>query len=161
MLISVPLLNERSSRLPLPDLRVPSSAFRQILPACRARVLRLPGREPQLRWPPKILPACRVRVLRLPGQERGRLGAPIVASKPNDLAGKRPGFRSRSTGGRAICPQGLTATCKDPPEYVNEAGRRNLVCRARRFRDWARYRVGAPGLLSGRKRTSKLVSTEL
>jgi hypothetical protein len=42
----------------------------------------------------KILPACRARVLRLPGQERGRLG-PIVASEPNDLAGKRRGFGSR------------------------------------------------------------------
>jgi hypothetical protein len=76
-----------------PQLRWPA----KILPACRARVLRLAGQEPQLRWPAKILPACRARVLRLAGQERGRLGAPIVASKPNDLAGKRRGFRSHST----------------------------------------------------------------
>jgi putative transposase len=76
----------------------------KILPACRARVLRLPGQEPQLRWPPQILPACRARVLRLPGQERGRLGAPIMASEPNALAGKRRGFGSRKLKIRGARP---------------------------------------------------------
>jgi hypothetical protein len=97
----------------------------KILPACRARALRLPGQEARPTSPhPKILPACRVRVLRLAGQEARSTYPP--PEDPPPLAGRE--F------------SGWLAKKRGPPTHHPKI----LACRARVLRLAARSEVHLP-----------------